>query len=218
MNASVSGILAELARKGKKKNVEGMARYGIVARKVYGVSVADVRAMAKKIGRDHVLAESLWKTGWHEAKMLAAFVEDPARLTSSQMNRWARSFENWADCDTVCFHLFDKSPLAWRKIDEWSGRKEEFVKRAAFATLAAVALHDKKAPDKPFLDRLDMIEAAASDERNFVKKGVSWALRGETHRNPAMKKAAMTLGRRLAQSDNKAQRWVGKDVLRDLSR
>src|SRR4051812_42835285 len=115
MTASVSAILAELARKGKRQNVDGMARFGIVARKVYGVSVADVRSMAKKLGRDHVLADALWRSGWHEAKLMAAFVEDPARVTSAQMNRWAKGFENWADCDTVCFHLFDKTPLAWKK-------------------------------------------------------------------------------------------------------
>jgi 3-methyladenine DNA glycosylase AlkD len=218
MSTFVRDILAQLARKGKKKNVEGMARFGIVARKVYGVSVADVRVMAKKIGRDHRLADALWRTGWQEAKQLAAFVDDPKLVTSTQMNRWAKSFENWADCDTVCFHLFDKTPLAWRKIDEWSSREEEFVKRAAFATLAAVALHDKKAEDQRFLDCLDLIEKAASDERNFVKKGVSWALRGIGHRNPSLQRSAMLLAKKLASSDNKTERWVGKDVLRDLSR
>ena len=147
-----------------------MARYAITAPKAFGVSVATLKQLAKRLGRDHHLALALWDTGWYEARMLAAFVDEPARVTSAQMDRWAKDFDNWAICDTHCFHLFDCTPHAWKKVRQWSGRREEFVKRAAFALVAGIALHDKKAPDGPFLDALPLAERAAGDHRNFVKK------------------------------------------------
>jgi 3-methyladenine DNA glycosylase AlkD len=218
MTPSVTSIVAELERRGSRRGVEGMARFGIVAKKAYGVSVSDLRSMAKKIGRDHALAAKIWKTGSQEGRMLAVLIDDPTLVTSRQMDAWARGFENWGDCDTACFHLFDKTPLAWKKIDQWSGRKEEFVKRASFALLASVALHDKKAPDAPFVKSLKLIERAANDERNFVKKGVSWALRGIGHRNPKLRAAAMKTAEKLARSDVASARWIGRDAIRDLSR
>ena len=132
-------VLAWLRRRGRRKNVEGMARYGITSAKAFGVSMATMRPLVRRLGRDHALAEALWASGWLEARVLAAFVGDPARLTSSQMDRWARDFDNWAVCDSVCFHLFDRSRLAWRKVDQWSGRRAEFVKRAAFAAQGEAA-------------------------------------------------------------------------------
>lgn len=210
--------LALLRRKGSKRNVAGMARYGIVAKKAYGVSVGDTRALAKQIGRDHALAAKLWKSGVHEGRMLAVFVEDPQLVTPRQMDAWASGFENWADCDAACFHLFDKTPHAWNKIERWSTRKDEFVKRAAFALLASVALHDKKAPDTPFLKALPLIVRGSDDDRNFVKKGVSWALRGIGHRNPKLRSAAIKTAERLAKSEVSSARWIGKDALRDLLR
>lgn len=194
-----------------------MARYGIVAKKVFGVSVGDLRQYAKRIGRDHALAESLWRTKWYEARMLAAFVDDPSEVTPEQMERWVRDFDNWAICDTVCFHLFDKTPYAFRKIAQWSTRRDEFVKRASFALLASVALHDKRAPSERFLQALPLIERAAADERNFVKKGVSWALRGIGKRSPDLRRAARDVASRLAESDRASERWIGKDALRDLT-
>jgi 3-methyladenine DNA glycosylase AlkD len=215
--ATVRDILATLKRKGTKRNVDGMARYGIVARKVFGVSVADLRAMARPYRNDTALAHALWKTGWYEARMLAAFVADPRTVTAADMDRWARDFENWAITDTMCFHLFDRSPHAWAKVAKWSRSRDEFVKRAAFALLASMALHHKKAPDAPFVKALALVERAAGDERNFVKKGVSWALRGIGHRKGA-KAAALKLARSLAASDDPTRRWIGKDALRDLTR
>ena len=194
-----------------------MARYAITAPKVFGVSMATMQALARELGRDHELAEALWQTGWYEARMLAAFVDEPDRVTAAQMDRWARDFDNWAVCDTLCFKLFDQTPHAWRKIHQWSTRREEFVKRAAFALLASVALHDKQAPDEPFLESLPLIERAAEDDRNFVKKGVSWALRGVGRRNQALNAAAIETARRLAASDSPAPRWIGKDALRELT-
>jgi 3-methyladenine DNA glycosylase AlkD len=193
-----------------------MARYGIKAKKAFGVSVGTIRTLGKKLGKDHALAESLWKTGWHEAKFLASFVDDPALVTPAQMNRWAKDFENWADTDTVCFCLFDRTPHAWGRVRAWSTRKGEFEKRAAFALIASMALHDKKAPDAPFLKSLALIERAATDERNFVKKGVSWALRGVGERSVPLNAAAVKLARTLAVSENAAARWIGKDALRQL--
>jgi 3-methyladenine DNA glycosylase AlkD len=215
---TVGSILTQLEKKGSQRNVAGMARYGIVARKAFGVSVGDIRAMAKQIGRDHALAGKIWKSGVHEGRMLAVFLEDPKQVTPRQMDAWAREFENWADCDTACFHLFDKTPHAWKKIEQWSARKDEFVKRAAFALLASVAVHDKKVPDEPFVRALGLIEREARDERNFVKKAVSWALRSIGNRSQALYAAAIALAERLAASDQTSARWIGKDAIRDLSR
>ena len=216
--ADVAAALAWLTRRGSKANRDGMARYAIVAPQVFGVSVADIRRLGKTMGRRHDLAEALWASGWYEARMLVAFVADPARLTPAQMDRWARDFDNWAICDTLTFHLFDRSPHAWAKVDRWATQRDEFVKRASFALLAALALHDAAAPDAAFLDRLPLIEAAAGDPRNFVKKGVSWALRGIGSRNVPLHAAALALAARLAASTDAPVRWVGKDALRDLSR
>jgi 3-methyladenine DNA glycosylase AlkD len=214
----VAETLRWLERKGTKANRDGMARYGIVAEKVFGVSMITLKTLAKKLGRDHELALALWDTGWYEARMLTSFVDEPKKVTPAQMDRWARDFDNWAICDSVCFHLFDKTPHAWRKIEQWSGRKQEFVKRAGFALLASVALHDKKAPDAPFISSLRLIRKAASDDRNFVKKGVSWALRGVGHRNRLLHAEALTLAEELARSSSSTERWIGKDVIRDITR
>jgi 3-methyladenine DNA glycosylase AlkD len=195
-----------------------MARYGIVAPKVFGVSMATMQPFAKRLGRDHELALALWDTGWFEARILTAFVDEPERVTSSQMDRWVRDFDNWAICDTLCFKLFDRTPHAWRKVEQWSKRRDEFVKRAAFALLASIALHDKRAPDAPFVKSLELIEKHATDDRNFVKKGVSWALRTIGGRNQALNVAATETARRLAASSNATARWVGKDALKDITR
>jgi len=210
-------ILAWLERRGTKRNRDGMARYAIVAPKVFGVSVADLRDLSKELGRDHALASALWKSGWYEARMLTAFVDEPARVTPAQMDRWARDFDNWAICDALCFHLFDRTPHAWSKIEQWSRRREEFVRRAAFALLASVALHDKRAPDARFVRALPLIERAASDDRNFVKKAVSWALRSIGRRNVALNRKAVPVSRRLIATDEPAARWVGRDALRELT-
>jgi 3-methyladenine DNA glycosylase AlkD len=191
-----------------------MARYAIVSPKIFGVSVATLRTLARKIGIDPALAARLWETGWYEARMLTAFIDDPSALTPAQMDRRARDFDNWAICDTVCFHLFDRSPHAWKKVEQWSGRRPEFVRRAAFALLASLAAHDKTAPDARFTRALGLIERAASDDRNFVKKGVSWALRTIGERSRALNSAAMRTARHLAASPDASARWIGKDALR----
>ena len=189
-------MLAWLERRGTKRNRQGMARYGIHARKVFGVSVATMRPLIKRLGRNHELAAVLWATGWHEARILASLVDEPARVTSAQMDRWCREFDNWAVCDSVCFHLFDRTPHAFRKVAQWCDRRDEFVKRAAFALLAGLAVHDKRSPDERFVECLPLIERAANDERKFVKKSVNWALRAIGKRNPTLNAAAVTVARR----------------------
>src|SRR5262245_24871765 len=195
-----------------------MARYGIPSANAFGVSVGTMHKLAKRLGRSHELAVGLWETGWYEARMMASFLDEPDRVTPAQMERWCRDFDSWAICDTACFQLFDRTPHAWDKVAAWRSRKPEFERRAAFALLASLALHDKRAPDAPFEDALAFIEAAASDERNFVKKAVSWALRGIGKRNPALNAAAVSVARRLADTSDAAARWVGKDALRELTR
>lgn len=214
----VREVVDWLERRGTKKNREGMARYAIGADKAVGVSVADLRALAKTIGRNHELALKLWPTDVYEARMLVPFIADPARVTPALMDRWAKDFDSWAITDALCFHLFDKTPHAWKKIEQWSRRKPEFEKRAAFALLASVALHDKKAPDAPFVAGLKLIEREAHDPRNFVKKGVNWALRGIGKRNAKLEAAAIKVAKRLATSDEPAARWCGKDALRELTK
>jgi 3-methyladenine DNA glycosylase AlkD len=213
----VLSALRWLERHATKRTRDGMARYAIPSDHALGVTVADIRILGKRLGRNHELALSLWETGVYEARMLTPFVDEPARVTAAQMDRWARDFDNWAICDALCFHLFDRTPHAWAKVAKWSTRKDEFMKRAAFALLASIALHDKKAPDEPFLASLPLIERGAFDERNFVKKGVSWALRGIGRRNRALNAAAVRVARRLAESDDAPARWVGKDALRELT-
>src|SRR5512134_1846994 len=170
-------ILEWLEKKGSRRAREEMARYGIVARHVFGVSMATLLSLRKRLGTDHALSLALWDSGWYDARLLAALIGDPARVTRGQMNAWAATFENWADCDTACFRLFDRTPFAWQKARQWAASPREFVKRAAFALMASLALHDKAAPDSSFRAFLPIIEKDAHDERNLVKKGVSWALR-----------------------------------------
>ncbi len=210
--------IAALERHAQPGGVEGMARFGIVSsQRVLGVSVGDCRKVARMIGRDHDLAQQLWRQGVYEGRMLACFVADPKQVTPELMNAWAADFDNWAICDTACFHLFDKTPHALAKVREWAGREEEFVRRAAFALLASVAGHAKTLPDAELLPLLEQIEAHAGDPRNFVKKGVSWALRGLGHRK-GLHAACVALAEKLAGSSDRTERWVGKDALRDLNR
>jgi len=217
--AEVQVVLASLERAGSTKvRAEMSTRYGIYTDNAFGVMMRDMQAVAKSIGTNHELALALWDTGTYEARMVASMIDDPAKVTSAQMDRWCKSFDNWAICDTVCFKLFDRTPHAFEKVAQWAGKREEFVKRAGFALLASVALHDKKTADETFLRCLPLIERAADDERNFVKKGVSWALRSIGKRNAKLQTAAMAVARRLSASDEPAARWIGKDALREFGK
>jgi 3-methyladenine DNA glycosylase AlkD len=214
---TVRSALAWLERHGTKRGREGMARYAIRSDKAFGVSMTDIQKLAKQLGRNHELAVALWDTGWYEARMLTAYVDEPARVTPAQMDRWARDFDNWALPDTLCFALWDRTPHAWVKVTQWSAKRAEFVKRAAFAMLWSLAVHDKQAGDKQFIEGLALIERAAADERHFVKKAVNMALRAVGKRNAALNRAAVAVARRLAESPDAAPRWVGKDALRGLT-
>jgi 3-methyladenine DNA glycosylase AlkD len=217
MNADEA--LTALEHLGTKKTLEGYPRYGITVDKAWGVAIADIQKLAKRIGVDHDLALALWDSGWYEARLLAAFVDDPERVTAAQMDRWCRDFDNWGIADTICFKLFDRTPHAYGRVTKWASSRDEFVKRGAFALLASLALHDKKAADEPFLSTFPLIERAATDERNFVKKGVSWALRSiGRRRSPALRTAALELAKRLAASEDRTAAWVGRDAVRDLER
>ena len=214
----VATLLAELERNGSSKfRADLSARYGIVTKDpAFGTPMAKIKLIARKVGRDHALAEALWKTRIYEARLLASLVDEPERVTRAQMNRWAKDFDNWAVVDTLCFNLFDRTPHAFAQIATWSKSKDEFVKRAAFALLASLALHGR-AQDEELLRALPLIERASGDERNFVKKGVSWALRA-IGRKPSLRAAARALAQRLAKSEQAAARWTGRDALREFAK
>ena len=211
-------MLDWLKKTGSPKAAAGLARYGLPTDKAFGISVAALKKYAKAIGPDHGLALKLWDTGWLDARILAAFLGEPDRLTLAQMNAWCRDFDNWGTTDTACFTLFDRSPLAWTVVPKWVKEKGEFQKRAGFVMIACLAAHDKTAKDAAFLKCMALIEGGASDQRNFVKKGVSWALRHIGHRNAGLHAAAVKTANRLAKSEDATERWVGRDALRDLTR
>ena len=217
LDNDVQSVLAWLERYGTKRTRDDMARYGIPSDNAFGVTMADMKVLAKRLGRNHELAAALWRSGWYEARMLTSFVDEPARVTGAQMDRWCRDFDNWGICDTVCFHLFDRTPYAWQKVEQWHDRREEFVRRAAFALLWGLTVHDKHAGNERFVGGLGFIERASTDERHFVKKAVNMALRAIGKRNTALNVAAVQVARRLADSPQPVARWVGKDALRELT-
>lgn len=216
----VGAVLLMLRRQASKPYAMDMfARYGIATRAVvYGVPVAKVKLIAKSLGQDHELAEALWRSGVHDARMLATMIGDPARVTSALMDRWAKAFDNWGIVDTACFSLFDRSPHAFRQIEKWAKAKDEFVKRAAFALLASCALHGR-GTEADHVRGLALIEREANDPRNFVKKGASWALRAiGRKKSPKLRAAARELAQRLAASPDAAERWIGRDAVREFAR
>ncbi len=210
-------VLARLQSLGDPRNVEGMARYGIRPVRAWGVAAPQLRALAKEIGREHALAAQLWRAGVHDARILAALIDDPARVTPAQMERWAGDFDSWAVCDSACSCLFDKTPYAWEKAIEWTQRDEEYVKRAGFVLMAALAVHDKKAPDECFERFLPYLVQHATDERNFVKKAVNWALRQIGKRNHRLNRLAIRMAKEIRRLDARAARWIASDALRELT-
>lgn len=217
LDDQVEAALAWLKKHSSRANRDGMARYAIPSDNAYGVAMRDIKALGKQLGRRNDLAIALWDTGVYEARMLASFVADPALLTSKQMDRWCKEFDNWAICDAMCFNSFDRSPHRWAKVKQWSTSRKEFEKRTAFALLWSLSVHDKQATDEQFIGGLALIERAANDERNFVKKAVNMALRAVGKRNQKLNAAAVSLARRLSGSDDPTARWVGRDALRELT-
>jgi len=214
---TVKQVLNSLKAAGNPRNVAGMARYGIVTKRAYGVSAPDLVRLARRIGTNHALAQQLWQTGNHDARALASMIEEPRRVSATQMDRWARDFDNWAICDCCCLHLFDRTPFAWSKARQWSRRKAEFVKRAGFALMAVLAVHDKPADDEAFLRLLPLIKAGASDERNYVRKAVNWALRSIGKRNVRLNRASLAAAREIHKLDSAAARWSASDARRELA-
>jgi 3-methyladenine DNA glycosylase AlkD len=230
MDKRASAILAELRSMGSERDRAGMARYGINVENAFGVSVYELRKVAKRLGTDHDLALALWATGNHEARLLACFVDDPAAVTAKQTEAWAADFDSWDICDQVTTSLFDQTPHAWPKAMEWAERRKEWIKRAGFAMMAGLAVHDKDAADRPFLRLLPLIERGAFDERNFVKKAVNWALRNIGKRNRALNTASVACAQRILTAANRraagervgdpearAARWVATDAIRELT-
>ena len=208
--------LAELRRLGTRRNVDGMARFGIRAKKVYGVSKPKMDVLAKLVGKNHQLALQLWKSGVHDARILAGMVDEAHLVTASQMDRWVRDFDNWDVCDGTCCHLFAHTAFAWQKAIAWSKRSHEFQKRAGFALMAYLAVHDKHAADRRFLQLLPTIRREAHDARNFVRKAVNWALRQIGKRNSPLNLAAIREAERIRNMDSAAARWIAADALREL--
>lgn len=209
-------ILAHLQSLKNPKNIEGMKRFGIHGGKLLGISIPTLRALAKNIGKNHDIAADLWASGIHEARLLAAFVDDPALVTKQQMESWVHEFDSWDICDQACGNLFDRTPFAYDKAEEWVRSDQEYVRRAGFAMMAALAVHDKQAVDVMFTQFFPLIEHYAFDDRNFVRKAVNWALRQIGKRNEKLRLLAIGCAERVLAQDTKAARWIARDALREL--
>ena len=212
----VKQVVDRLKSLGDPKAVEGMARFGIQSSNSFGVSVPKLRTLAREVGGDHHLALKLWETGLHDARLLATMIDDPEEVTIDQMDKWVRDFDSWDVVDGSCGNLFDKTPFAVAKAKDWCKREEEFVKRAGFVLMAELAVHDKEAKDKVFLDFLPVIIGGASDSRNLVKKAVNWSLRQIGKRNLKLNKAAVSTALKIQKMESGAAKWVASDALREL--
>ncbi|MDR7270892.1 3-methyladenine DNA glycosylase AlkD [Pelomonas saccharophila] len=210
--------LERLRAAARPEALDAMARFGLTGDARLGLAVPTLRSLAREFKRDHELALALWDSGIPDAQILAGMVAEPAKLTVKQMDHWVAGMRAWDVCDQACTNAFVKSPLAWEAIPRWAARPAEFEKRAAFSLLAVAAVHQKTRPDADFLARLPLIEAAADDERNFVKKAVNWALRQIGKRSAALREPALTVAERLCQREEKSARWIGSDARRELNR
>jgi 3-methyladenine DNA glycosylase AlkD len=209
-------VLKTLKSKSNPATVRGMARFGITAAKAYGWSTPALKKFARDIGKDHDLAMRLWSTGILEARALAGLIDEKEKVTEQQMEDWAKDFDSWAVCDGTCLNLFRYTPSAYKKCHEWSDRQEEFVKRAAFALMAYLAVSDKASPDRTFLDFLPLIKSEAGDERNYVKKAVNWGLRQIGKRNRRLNQAAIKAAQEIHALNSPSARWIASDALREL--
>lgn len=216
MTDRLAQALALLQQQARPTELAGMARFGIVGEQRLGLSMPAMREIARTLGRDHALALALWDTAIPDARIVAGMVAEPKKLTSRQMDTWTQGFAAWDVCDQVCGSAFLASPLAWSKVPVWAAQPEEFVRRAAFALLATLAVHDKAASDAQFIEALHLIEAAAGDERNFVKKAVNWALRNIGKRNPALNAATLEAAQHIQHQGSRSARWIAADALREL--
>lgn len=213
-------IIALIKSQASPKAVAGMMKFGINTTNTYGVSIPTLRAIAKKFRkRNHVIAQELWSSGIHETRLLASMIDDPNLVTEKQMEKWVNDFNSWDICDQCCSNLFDRTRYAYKKAVEWSSRRnEEYVKRAGFVLMAALAVHDKKAENKIFLEFLDVIKEHCTDERNFVKKAVNWALRQKGKRSQDLNKQAIKTSRDIQKISSASAKWIASDAIRDLTR
>jgi 3-methyladenine DNA glycosylase AlkD len=212
----VSGVIKRLESMSKPENREGMSRFGIKTEKAFGISMPELRKLAKEIDKDHELALELWDTGYHEAQILAALIDDPRLVTEGQMDKWVADFDSWDVCDQCCMNLFDKTQFSYGKALAWSRDEREFVRRAGFALMASLAIHDKKAPDTVFELFFPFIVLCSTDDRNYVKKSVNWALRQIGKRNAELNKKAIAISKEIQGLDSKTARWIAADALREL--
>lgn len=210
-------VVERLRSIGDPASVAGRARFGIPETDALGVSVPQLRRLARELGRDHALALALWRTGVHEARVLATLVADPDALTRAQAERWLRDVASWDVCDAIAMNVADRTPWAYEAALEWAAREEEFVRRAGYATMAALAVHDKGAPDARLAAFLPAIEAGSDDARNFVKKAASWALRAIGKRSPPLRRKAVASAKRILRRGTPAARWIARDALRELA-
>lgn len=210
-------VLERLNSLSDPKAVEGMARFGINPKNNLGVSVTTIRKLAKEIGKDHKLAGKLWSTGIRDARMVAALIDEPKLVTEKQMETWVLDFNSWDICDHCCGHLFDKTEFSYQKALDWSKRDEEYVKRAGFALMAWLAVHDKKTEDKEFISFLLVIKRESTDSRNYVKKAINWALRNIGKRNLNLNKKAIKTAKEIKKLDSKSARWIANDAIRELT-
>ena len=209
-------IINKLKSLADPEAVKGMARFGINPKNAYGVSIPNLRKMAKEIGISHDLAQKLWDSDIHEARILASMIDNPEMVTEEQKESWVKDFDSWDVCDQCCSNLFDKTKFAYKKAVEWSSREEEFVKRAGFVLMATLAVHDKKAKDEDFLKFFPLIKRESTDNRNFVKKAVNWALRQIGKRNLNLNKMAIRTAKEIKTIESKAAKWIASDALREL--
>ena len=211
-------LLSVLRAHANPANVAGMARYGINRKGTLGVPMPVLRKLAKEAGRSHELAAELWASGIHEARILATLIDDPARVTGRQMDRWASDLDSWDVCDQACQNLFRYTPSAFAKAAQWARARREFVRRAGFSLMAGLAVKARTASDAQFETFFPLIAEAAVDDRNMVKKAVNWALRQIGKRNPALCAKAIALAEQIRNRDCRAARWVAADALRELRR
>lgn len=213
----IAKIIEKLEALSNPKVIDGMSKYGIAPKKTYGVSIPNLRKIAKEIGKDHELAQKLWEMGIRETMILATMIDDPDLVTEEQMERWAKDFTYWEICDQCCQNLFAKTKFAYKKAIEWSSRDEEFVKRAGFVIMARLAVSDKKASDGVFESFLPIIKRESTDNRNFVKKAVNWALRQIGKRNLNLNKKAIETAKEIQKIDSKSAKWIASDAIRELT-
>ena len=211
-----SEVVAKLRSLSSPKNVQGMARFGINPQNTLGVNIPALRSLAKSIGKNHRLAQRFWDSGIHEAKILASMIDESAKVTDKQMEKWVAQFDSWDVCDQICMNLFGKTSVAFEKARQWARQEKEFTRRAGFALMAVLAWHDKVSADEKFIEFLPLIKKYSTDERNFVKKAVNWALRQIGKRNLNLNKKAIVVACEIQEIDSKAAKWIAVDAIREL--